>query len=67
MDDVQLRAFLKETKELAAGGEVHGDSADGVLEQLQRAVDEHSRILRQQEFLIRKLREELKDVREQNE
>lgn len=52
---------------MAAEEDIHADVADGVLEQLQRAVDEHSRILRQQEFLIRKLREELKDVRDQND
>lgn len=36
---------------------------DSVLEELQRAVSEHAKILQRQEALIRRLRDELKDVR----
>lgn len=39
-----------------------GDT-DDLLEELQKAADEHRRILERQSELIRRLREELKDVR----
>lgn len=39
------------------------DEADSVLEELQAAVHEHERILARQAALIKRLREELKDVR----
>lgn len=39
------------------------NETDDLLEQLQRAADEHKRILERQSDLIRRLREELKDVR----
>jgi uncharacterized coiled-coil protein SlyX len=39
------------------------EDTDSVLEQLQMAVNEHERILQRQGELIKKLRDELKDVR----
>lgn len=48
---------------MAATGERGADDADLVLEELQRAVEEHERILARQGELIRRLRAELKDVR----
>lgn len=39
------------------------DETVDLLEELQRAADEHQRILERQSELIRRLRNELKDVR----
>lgn len=39
------------------------EDADNVLEELQRAVEEHERILARQAELIKRLRAELKDVK----
>lgn len=39
------------------------DETDGLLEELQRAAEEHQKILNRQAELIRKLREGLKDVK----
>lgn len=54
-------------KEKMASGQAGGSGADSVLEELQKAVREHERILQQQELLIRRLREELKGVRRDGE
>ncbi len=62
MDEKALHAILKEIPEMAANGNTVED-ADNVLEELQKAVEEHARILARQADLIRKLRSELKDVR----
>lgn len=61
VDDSDLNRVLKETSEMAANGE-DMKGADPVLEELQKAVAEHGRILQRQEELIKRLREELKGV-----
>ncbi len=48
---------------MAAQGHVSSQDADNVLEQLQKAVEDHERILQRQAELIERLRRELKDVR----
>ncbi len=63
MDEPSLNRLLKETSDMAARGEVSDADADDVLEQLQKAVQEHERILARQGELIARLRSELKDVR----
>lgn len=62
MDENALHHLLRELPGMAANGETAGD-ADNVLEELQRAVEEHERILARQAELIKRLRAELKDVR----
>lgn len=47
---------------MSASREDTGTATDDVLKELQRAVQEHERILHRQEELIRKLRDELKGV-----
>lgn len=58
MDPDELNAVLKGIPTLAATTET-----DDLLEQLQRAADEHKRILERQSDLIRRLRAELRDVK----
>jgi hypothetical protein len=53
----QEEALMAKTRD---GGDP--GSGQGVLAELQKAVAEHERILQRQEELIRRLREELKDV-----
>ncbi len=62
-DESELHKLLKETTEMAAQGQVSESEADTVLEQLQKAVEDHERILRRQAELIERLRHEMKDVR----
>ena len=62
MDEEELNSLLKETTDVAAKGKLGSDTADTVLEQLQDALNEHTKILHQQEMLIRKLREQLREV-----
>lgn len=62
MDDRTLHEFLKETTHMAASQGIP-EAADSVLEELQKAVQDHERILARQAMLIKRLREELKDVR----
>lgn len=61
-DETELHKLLKEIPQMAAHGNA-SEEADSVLEQLQRAVEEHERILARQGQLIERLRRELKDVR----
>lgn len=58
VDNRMLRDILKGTAEMAASGE----DPSSVLEQLQRAVEDHEAILRRQAALIKRLKEELKGV-----
>ncbi len=62
VDEKELNSLLKETTEVAAQGREGRNTADSVLEQLQKAVKEHEKILHQQELLIRQLREQLGEV-----
>lgn len=62
-DEHELHSLLKETTQMAAQGHVSSQDADNVLEQLQKAVEDHERILQRQAELIERLRRELKDVR----
>lgn len=61
--DNELHKLVKETSQMAAQGHVSEAEADAVLEQLQKAVEDHERILARQAELIERLRNELKDVR----
>ena len=61
-DENELHQLLKETTEMAAQGDVPQE-AETVLEQLQKAVEEHELILQRQGALIERLRRELKGVR----
>lgn len=61
MDDDDLHLLLKEIPAMTAA-DGKGDTG-GLLEELQKAAEEHRRILERQSDLIRRLREELKDVR----
>ncbi len=62
-DERELHNLLKETTQMAAQGHVSNEDADNVLEQLQKAVEDHEQILRRQAALIERLRKEMKDVR----
>lgn len=63
MGEHDFHSLLKETTEVAATGKEGTGTADSVLEMLQEAVREHEKILHQQEFLIRQLREQLREVK----
>lgn len=58
MDPDELIYVLKGVPTLPATSET-----DQLLEELQRAADEHRQILERQAELIRRLREELRDVK----
>lgn len=60
VDELDLNHFLREIPGMSAKSK--GDTLD-LLEELQKAADEHQKILERQSELIRRLREELKDVR----
>jgi hypothetical protein len=64
VDENELNSLLKETVGVASVGEHGYDTADSVLEKLQEAVKEHEKILHQQEFLIRQLRDQLREVKD---
>lgn len=57
-DESELHQLLKEIPQMA-----EKEDPDGVLEQLQKAVEDHERILARQAELIARLRSEMKDVR----
>lgn len=62
VDESHLHALLREIPSMVTNTD-DAQGADTVLEELQRAVQEHERILQRQGALIKRLREELKDVR----
>lgn len=59
VDEGDLHSLLRDIPNMA--GSLRDDS-ERVLEELQHAVEEHERILARQAELIRRLRQELKDV-----
>lgn len=60
MDDSMFNGLLRGVSRMASDGEPA--SADTVLEQLQKAVEEQAKILDRQSRLIRRLRAELSGV-----
>jgi hypothetical protein len=62
VDENALHHILKELPNMAAKGAAP-DDADNVLEELQKAVEQHERILARQAELIKRLRAELKGVK----
>jgi uncharacterized coiled-coil protein SlyX len=60
VDDDDLHSLLREIPGMIQNSK--GETAD-LLEELQKAAEEHRKILERQSDLIRRLREELKDVR----
>lgn len=60
VDDDDLHSLLEGIPGMIRDGK--GETAD-LLEELQKAAEDHRRILERQSELIRRLREELKDVR----
>lgn len=61
MDERNLHSLLRDLPQMMS--QEQRQESEDVLEELQHAVEEHERILARQADLIKRLREELKDVR----
>lgn len=60
VDDQDLHSLMRD---ISGMSDAQRDESESVLEELQRAVEEHKRILARQAELLARLRRELKDVR----